>query len=37
MDGAIANYSRYLKDDVSRERSTTEILEFLEADSVDEV
>ena len=37
LDRAIATYARYLKDDVSRERATTEILEFLEADSVDEV
>ena len=37
LDRAIATYARYLKDDASRERATTEILEFLEAESVDEV
>lgn len=37
LDRAIATYTKYLKDDSSRERATSEILEFLEADSVDEV
>lgn len=37
LDRAIATYAGYLKGDQARERATTEILEFLEADSLDEI
>lgn len=36
LDRAISTYARYLKDEGSNERATSEILEFLEFDSIDE-
>lgn len=37
LDRAITTYAQYLKNDASRERATSEILDFLEADSTDEI
>lgn len=37
LERAISTYSRYLNGEASRERATSEILEFLESDSVDEI
>jgi hypothetical protein len=37
LERAISTYARYLQDDQSRERATAEILEFLDAESIEEV